>query len=428
MFRYIKILIIVVGWLICTMVPYDDAAAVPCPGHLQDYQQPNGVTFKARLVGDEWSNHTEDQYGRIIVKSKDYWYYAVEGKGFGVVPSTRRVGIDRPQTNTLLVSQLGFFELKADSQRYPIHVLINQEPVVFQQPPILENGRVLVPLNDIFMAMGATVNWNEKTRTTTAIRGNVTVVCAGDSTHALINNETYPIDVPISTINKLNYGPLRFACEVFGGSAAWDQKTKMAIISIPMAGFQPPKGYHTDDITQRIILDSIKGFSPITCSFEFSDCQVNNLPMNNKVYLKGTGSITNAKQQISNVTLLFSKQQIEQKIPVYYCPFQELIVGPLQDAEAFVEGSELTWDTNSKNILILVNGVKTLESVQNLARLVLGPAFRPTSDQTLTSCRIIVDEESGSIVGIDNIVIQGNIEALITVKARLSGKITFKSS
>jgi M6 family metalloprotease-like protein/uncharacterized repeat protein (TIGR02543 family) len=73
------------------------ASAAPARPVVNRFTQPDGSTFKARLVGDEWSNGYETLRGHTIIKNKQsgYWEYAVRNDG-GLVPSGREAGHAAP--------------------------------------------------------------------------------------------------------------------------------------------------------------------------------------------------------------------------------------------------------------------------------------------------------------------------------------------
>src|SRR5665647_1433853 len=68
-------------------------------------------------------------------------------------------------------------------------VILNGTKMQFEVDPTIENGRTLVPLRAIFEAMGASVEWNETTRTVTARRGSNTVVLPLGSTSPTVNGK-----------------------------------------------------------------------------------------------------------------------------------------------------------------------------------------------------------------------------------------------
>jgi competence protein ComEC len=122
----------------------------------------------------------------------------------------------------LLVSLFSFNQANAAN---PITVYINGVKQSYDQPPILQNGRTLVPLRGIFESLGATVKWDNDTQTVTANKGEINVWLKIGSKNVKVNNEARTIDVPAQMKNNRTLVPLRFVSEVFGASVKWDAKT-----------------------------------------------------------------------------------------------------------------------------------------------------------------------------------------------------------
>lgn len=117
----------------------------------------------------------------------------------------------------------------------------NQTPIVtldgsqmsFDVPPIIENGRILVPMAAIFRSMGATVEWDQNTRTVTAVRGTTQVVLPIDSYTPTVNGTVWKLDVPGRIVGDRTLAPLRFVGEALGGTVTWDAATFKAIMTSP---------------------------------------------------------------------------------------------------------------------------------------------------------------------------------------------------
>ncbi len=112
-------------------------------------------------------------------------------------------------------------------------VILNNQKLGFEVPPIIENGRTLVPLRAIFEAMGATVTWNDTTNTITATKGSTTVILPIGSTAPTVNGEVYKLDVPAKIIDNRTLAPLRFVGEAFGGNVGWDENNSTIYIQAP---------------------------------------------------------------------------------------------------------------------------------------------------------------------------------------------------
>lgn len=115
-----------------------------------------------------------------------------------------------------------------------IPVYINGQLQNYDQPPVVDEGRTLVPLRGIFESMGAEVSWDSKTNIITATKQEIVVKLTIGSKTVYVNNVKKTIDVPAKTINNRTLVPLRFVSEVFGGTVTWDSKTNaITIISAP---------------------------------------------------------------------------------------------------------------------------------------------------------------------------------------------------
>ena len=68
-----------------------------------EWQQPNGITFTARIWGDEFENWMETDDGYRICKGMDgFYYYAVLDEYGEFTVSDKKVAIDTPLTESCL--------------------------------------------------------------------------------------------------------------------------------------------------------------------------------------------------------------------------------------------------------------------------------------------------------------------------------------
>jgi len=112
-----------------------------------------------------------------------------------------------------------------------IKIIVNGAALTFDQPPIIQDGRTLVPLRVIFEALGADVNWEQSTQTITATRGDVTVLLRIGSNILTKNEEQVELDVPAQIVGGRTLVPARAVAEGFGAQVGWDQSIRTVTIT-----------------------------------------------------------------------------------------------------------------------------------------------------------------------------------------------------
>lgn len=120
-----------------------------------------------------------------------------------------------------------------------ITVTIDGSPIAFDQPPVIQDGRTLVPMRAIFEALGATVEWNADTRTVTSARGNVVIEMTIDSPFMKVIDYTLMLDVPAQIINDRTMVPVRAISEALNCEVVWDGNTQTVSISSNNAVIPP---------------------------------------------------------------------------------------------------------------------------------------------------------------------------------------------
>ncbi len=107
-----------------------------------------------------------------------------------------------------------------------ITVRVENELIVSENKPVLKDGRVLVPVSDIYRAIGADIGWNETSKTVFAQKGDITTRLVIGNENIYINDEPKAIDAKPVIINGRTYIPARFAVEAFGYKVAWNGSSK----------------------------------------------------------------------------------------------------------------------------------------------------------------------------------------------------------
>lgn len=101
----------------------------------------------------------------------------------------------------------------------------------YGQEPVIVDDRTLVPLRAIFEAMGAEVEWDDATKTVSAVRDETEISLTIGSDQLIVNGEAVTIDVPAQIINERTMVPVRAIAESFGCEVNWNQTAKRVYIS-----------------------------------------------------------------------------------------------------------------------------------------------------------------------------------------------------
>ena len=107
--------------------------------------------------------------------------------------------------NGSLVTQYNFMLAKDDE----IKISINGQYKTFDQMPVIIEGRTLVPMRAIFEALGATVGWDDATKTATGKTASTEVSLTIDKKDAKVNGATKTLDVPAKIIEGRFVVPVR---------------------------------------------------------------------------------------------------------------------------------------------------------------------------------------------------------------------------
>ena len=127
----------------------------------------------------------------------------------------------------------------------PIAVTISGENVYFtDQTPVIVDGRVLVPLRDVFETLGFNVDWEEATQTITLQNAEYTVIVEIDNDVFTTNGEEFPLDVPAQIVDGRTMLPIRSILESVDFNVDWDADTntvvtttdiRLDIVPVPIA-------------------------------------------------------------------------------------------------------------------------------------------------------------------------------------------------
>jgi len=120
-----------------------------------------------------------------------------------------------------------------------VPVFIKDKEVKFDVPPVIKQGRTLIPVRAITNALGADVEWDAETKTVTVSKAvydptsgvSTTVVTLKlDSDIILINGKEAKIDVPAQMLSNRTMVPIRFIAQALNQEVEYDAETGAIIV------------------------------------------------------------------------------------------------------------------------------------------------------------------------------------------------------
>jgi hypothetical protein len=132
---------------------------------------------------------------------------------------------------------LAFALLLGSAAEAQVQIQINGQPVNVSPAPVMQAGRVFVPLRGVFESLGASVVYSDGQINATGNGREISLHIG--STQATVDGNPQTIDVAPFIIGASTYVPLRFVSQALGASVDWDGTNQ--IVAITMQG--APSGY-----------------------------------------------------------------------------------------------------------------------------------------------------------------------------------------
>jgi len=110
-------------------------------------------------------------------------------------------------------------------------ITVNGQVLRTESGAFTQNGRVLVPMRDIFESLGAQVNYNNLSREIAAQRGTTTVRMTLGSRRASVNNVPVMLQSTAKSFGGRTYVPLRFVSEALGAQVNYNAAQQIVAIS-----------------------------------------------------------------------------------------------------------------------------------------------------------------------------------------------------
>ena len=135
------------------------------------------------------------------------------------------------------ITRAGILEIPDDASERrpaverPITVYENGVDLYFDTPPVIINGRVLVPMRKIFETLGCEILWDSETNTVTAVKGATKIKLGIGENTAFVNDDTVCLDSPGVIRNNRTLVPIRFIADALDMNVEWDENMRRVSIS-----------------------------------------------------------------------------------------------------------------------------------------------------------------------------------------------------
>jgi len=180
-----------------------------------------------RVSGVSWYQTSTTPINLPASGTVEFWAKTIPGRGYAesdIVHFVFQVQRGTPtppptQTPTPPPSQLNQVILKVTMNQ--LRYTVNGTPMMFDVPPYLDTkaNRSMIPMRFIAEAFGATVDWNDATKTQT--------IMLNGKTFKLTENVPLPdgMGTPVLVKDRF-FVPLRYVSQELGASVDWDDATQ----------------------------------------------------------------------------------------------------------------------------------------------------------------------------------------------------------
>lgn len=169
-----------------------------------------------------------------------------------------------------------------------ISVLVFGEKLDFDVPPVMDNGRLLVPTRYIGEALRAEVTYDAASRTVLTEKGRYSVSLPLDSDSALksiapeaaggvTETEYISLDVPAKLVGGRVLVPARFLAEALDLEVYWNDKTSTVYVGMYLedssqgAGWQILKGHSLENKIEILVKEGTEGGQTQGADIRYND-------------------------------------------------------------------------------------------------------------------------------------------------------------
>lgn len=136
-----------------------------------------------------------------------------------------------------LIALVALAPRPVSAQEFEVGVIFAGEPISFEVPPIVRQGRTFVPVRFVLEQIGGVLEWDGETRQVSISLGAKRVVLTIDSPTVTRDGIASETDVAPFIYRDRTMVPLRFVAETFGFEVGYNDLTRtVSLIPPPPAG------------------------------------------------------------------------------------------------------------------------------------------------------------------------------------------------
>lgn len=213
----------------CNIKLYIGLADYKCDGVAQSSPWYNGVAINKQIA----LNKTIDKVSGEI----HFRYKFVNNLSYlkNIVKAVNNTEISTETTTQSNIETTVANETKNEvltNSTKDILVFVDGNKIEFDQKPIIQNGRTLVPFRKIFEALNADVTWNNDTQQVKAKRNDTEIsFIIGQKVLYINGKDSISMDVAPQIINGRSMVPLRVVSEALGVEVNWDNNQRIVTIN-----------------------------------------------------------------------------------------------------------------------------------------------------------------------------------------------------
>lgn len=133
-----------------------------------------------------------------------------------------------------LLNPGSLLEINPQPEPPGISVLVDGLKLDMDVSPVIESGRTLVPMRAIFENFGAEVQWFDETRTIIATKGDVVLTLQIGNPVVMKNGQPIQLEAAPRILNDRTMVPLRFVGEALGATVDWEDASRTVKIVKPV--------------------------------------------------------------------------------------------------------------------------------------------------------------------------------------------------